>query len=319
MKNWIWKETQEELKAHLATILAKRGYEVIEDDKYIFATENEQAKVMLVSHLDTVHKHTPDIICTSGNGDIIMSPHGIGGDDRCGVYIILQLLKMLPFKPDILFTTDEEIGGVGASGFIDDFPEPISPINYMVEFDRRGNEDCVFYDCDNREFVDFVESFGFKEEYGSYSDIATIGPQWGVASVNLSSGYYNAHTTSEYVVKSDMESIIKRAYNMLVAPSERFEHVPFKSALTTWTKYTDDTYESATGFQQISVTAYLQSYSYPIDKLVTCSTCEVEDFIYNKCTLGYNCLVSVGDYYIKVDAAEYVQELDMNPFYSVLT
>ena len=43
------------------------------------------APVMLVAHLDTVHTEPVKQICASKDGNILMSPQGIGGDDRCGV------------------------------------------------------------------------------------------------------------------------------------------------------------------------------------------------------------------------------------------
>ena len=98
-------------------------------------------------------------------------------------------------------------------------------MNYIIEFDRKGNNDAVFYDCDNHDFTKFVESFGFEENYGSFSDISVIAPALGVAAVNLSSGYYNPHQTHEYVSLYDMHSIIDRAEKMLLAESKQFEYV----------------------------------------------------------------------------------------------
>ena len=43
-----------------------------------------KAPVMLVAHLDTVHREPVKTICRSDNGNILMSPQGIGGDDRRG-------------------------------------------------------------------------------------------------------------------------------------------------------------------------------------------------------------------------------------------
>ena len=44
----------------------------------------------------------------------------------------------------------------------------------------------------------FIESTGyFKTAWGSVSDISTIAPALGVAAVNLSSGYFDEHTTRE--------------------------------------------------------------------------------------------------------------------------
>ena len=68
--------------------------------------------VMLVAHLDTVHHEQVKHICKSEDGNIIMSPEGIGGDDRCGVYALMEVYRTMPegMKPYLLFTCDEETG-----------------------------------------------------------------------------------------------------------------------------------------------------------------------------------------------------------------
>ena len=178
----------------------------------------------------------------------MMSPQGIGGDDRCGVYIILSLLKKLPFKPYVLFTMEEEIGGRGAKEFVEfidqcgDIPE----LKYIVEYDRRGNKDCVFYNCDNKDFTEFVEQFGFKSAHGSFSDISVIAPKFGVAAVNLSSGYYNPHTNHEVVSVCDMKNIIAASVDMLTTECDAFEYVAkyvYTPTAYTTTTYTPKTYQ----------------------------------------------------------------------------
>ena len=52
-------------------------------DKFVLVKGD--ASIMLVAHLDTVHKNPVKYICKSKNNNILMSPQGIGGDDRCGV------------------------------------------------------------------------------------------------------------------------------------------------------------------------------------------------------------------------------------------
>ena len=215
------------LKRALRNELVDLGYnkeKVHHKSKFLYAEGD--VPYMLVAHLDTVHKKLPSIICYSKDGNYMMSPQGIGGDDRCGVYIILSLLNKLSFKPYIVFTMDEEIGGIGASAFVKYINNANAPdLKYIVEFDRKGNEDCVFYDCDNDDFTKFVEGFGFKTAFGSFSDISTIAPALGVAAVNLSSGYYNPHTEHEYVSMNDMHDIIDKSFKMLRSESEKFEYV----------------------------------------------------------------------------------------------
>ena len=92
-----------------------RDKAIIRKGKYILVKGD--APVMLIAHMDTVHKTPVKHICETSDGNIIMSPEGIGGDDRCGVYALIKAHELSDVKPWLLFTCDEEIGGIGASAF----------------------------------------------------------------------------------------------------------------------------------------------------------------------------------------------------------
>ena len=174
-----------------------------------------EAPVMLVAHMDTVHKERVEVICRSADGNIIMSPQGIGGDDRCGVYALVKIYRASKVKPWLLFTCDEEIGGKGAASFAHDYannrlPQKMKDIKFLIEIDRKGNNDAVYYDCANDEFEEYISSFGFRTNFGSYSDICDVAPAMGEAAVNLSSGYYQAHTQHEYINKRELNNTINR-------------------------------------------------------------------------------------------------------------
>ena len=172
-----------------------------------------QAPVMLVAHLDTVHRNPVRNICKTKDGDILMSPQGIGGDDRCGVYALNAIYEQSKVKPWLLFTCDEEVGGIGAEQFCLKYrdmklPKELNKLKLIVEIDRKGSNDAVYYDCDNKDFEEFISQYGFKTDIGSFSDISYIAPTMGIAAVNLSSGYYNAHTQHEYIVRSELMATI---------------------------------------------------------------------------------------------------------------
>ena len=215
----ILRKTQAELKAALIPELKSLGYSVRVSKGFIYARGT--LPVLLVAHLDTVHPKPVQRICTSNDGNILMSPEGIGGDDRAGVYMILQLLQK--HHCHVLFCEDEESGGQGALAFVNSGIKP--SVNYILELDRRGEKDAVFYSCNNPEFTDFVCSFGFEEEFGSFSDISIIAPALGIAAVNLSCGYEHAHTRHEIINLAHLRKNIQRVSNMLATPSEPFNYV----------------------------------------------------------------------------------------------
>ena len=201
----ILKMTQRELKEHLVQQLRAHDYEPVCKSGFLYAEGT--VPVLLVAHLDTVHTHRPDIICCSEDGRYLMSPYGIGGDDRAGVYMILMLMRECHCH--ILFCEDEELGGVGARKFTNSKLRP--EVNYIVELDRRGRNDAVFYHCDNPDFREFVCRFGFKDDSGSFSDISVVAPHLKTAAVNISAGYFE-------VVKADTIQIthFKHTYNIRV-------------------------------------------------------------------------------------------------------
>ena len=219
----ICRMSQKDLKKFVTKKLKETHNKVIEGDGYVYA--QGEFPVLLVAHLDTVHKELPRELIYDKKTDSLSSPQGIGGDDRCGVYMIFEVIQQ--FKCSVLFCEDEEIGGVGAEKFIKTDIAKQLEFNYIIEFDRKGKNDAVFYDCTNDEFEDFITKEFYKSAWGSFSDISVLAPFLGCAAVNLSCGYYHAHTTSEYVVLSEMDESIKQACRILARTTEddKFEYI----------------------------------------------------------------------------------------------
>lgn len=208
--------SQDELLKYFGTQFPKiyGADNVIANDDYVFAKGD--IPIMLIAHLDTVHKKQVELYYTDTYNGIITSPQGIGGDDRCGVYAILKILgKVSPRKPYVLFTTNEESGMSGATKAAKDLKDLVGDVKFLVEIDRKGEDDCVFYSCGNEEFKKFIETFGFKTAWGSASDISRLAPAWNLAATNLSSGYYNAHSKEEFVMVSHLEKTINRVVKIL--------------------------------------------------------------------------------------------------------
>ena len=207
----ICRKEQMELKAWLEKVLKGKYKNVVNGDGFLYAKGN--IPVLLTAHMDTVHKdRCTEITISKGNGrTVLSSPQGIGGDDRCGIWIIYKILTKSKLKPYVLFCEDEEIGGVGSGKFVKTkYVDELSEVKYLIELDRANKDDAVYYDCGNEEFKDYIEHMvGYKENWGSFSDIGHLSPACDKASVNLSCGYYNAHTLQEYVVFEEMERTFK--------------------------------------------------------------------------------------------------------------
>jgi len=230
----------EQLFQYLPKKLKSYGYDsiTINNNNYIYAPGN--IPIMLVAHIDTVFNKQPTKSQLVYNSNTISSKHktnGIGADDRAGIYSILQIIDynsklsitntMHNSRSHILFTTDEEIGGLGAKVVA----RELNPdIKYIIELDRKGNNDAVFYDCHNEEFIEYIESFGFNYAYGSFSDISVLCPAWNVAGVNLSIGYYKQHTSKEHLNITEMNGIIERVKFMVNnLPENKFTYFVYNS------------------------------------------------------------------------------------------
>ena len=204
---------EKELFRVIDNYLIKQEYEPSWGKNFLIAEGD--IPILLIAHLDTVHKKKPREIYYDKENEVIWSPQGLGADDRAGVFAIIKILQS-GLRPHILFTTGEETGGFGAFEVSNVYQDqPFIDLKYMIELDRQGWDDCVFYDCYNKEFIDYVESFGFTLQPGLFTDISIIAPSWKVAAVNLSIGYIDEHTICERLFVKEMYKNIDKVKNML--------------------------------------------------------------------------------------------------------
>ncbi|MGL5715392.1 MAG: hypothetical protein ACRCX2_20405 [Paraclostridium sp.] len=159
-------------------------------------------KPIFVAHMDTVIGN--DINYKSPllekDGKLSRPGHVLGADDRAGVNLILNHKHKINF----VFTTLEEQGCIGAKqlagnqGFIND----VTDIGgFFIELDRRGSSDILgnVHGYCEQGVVDVLQTVlpHYKDNSGVFTDIdAWTDIRQGV---NLSVGYYNAHSSNEYL------------------------------------------------------------------------------------------------------------------------
>ena len=208
---------------------------IIDTESYVLAKGS--IPILLVAHLDTVF---PDNtrknmeIYYDQKQHVMWSPDGLGTDDRAGVILILKMLED-GYRPHILFTHDEEMGGLGAIDFVFAKTRLNMDIRYMIELDRMGVDDCVFYSCDNEEFTNYVASFGFIPSFGTFSDISILMPYLGIAGVNLSVGYMDEHTEGEHWHIDWANETYYKVIAMLSAPPQKsFKYIASHKGYEKW-------------------------------------------------------------------------------------
>lgn len=153
---------------------------------------------LLVAHVDTCDNKPPLVNSSTLSWSNLDGKDCLGADDRAGVYACLYLAQALSLP--LLLTDGEERGGIGASEVINSAPFLAfcdTAVSCLVEFDRQGCNSYVTYDPIPLEMEQVLKDTGLEEEYGTYSDIATIVPAVGIPGVNLATGYYRQHTARE--------------------------------------------------------------------------------------------------------------------------
>lgn len=221
----ICKMSAKKLKQYLCGVMKMTYKEenTIIGDGYIYCRGN--IPVLLTAHMDTVHKELIkdyyEDVQTDEDGNTthtISSPQGIGGDDRCGIYAILKIIES-GYIPYVLFCEEEEVGGIGSAKFCKTkYITELSNLKFLIELDRANANDLVFYSNANQDWIDWVEDeTNWKKSWGTFSDISHLSPACEISSVNLSCGYYKAHTVYEYVIIEELLETIEMTKHLLDA------------------------------------------------------------------------------------------------------
>lgn len=198
----ILKANEAQARRLILKELNANGYEPTVTDDFIYAEGT--IPVLLVAHYDTVLDRPPRFI--EQKDGVLSGRNGLGADDRAGVYAICEIIKN--HHCHVLFTGGEEIGCVGAKAFTQSGLKP--EVNYIIELDRRGDNDAVYYEGGNEEFEAFITEHGWKTAYGTFTDICELAPYIGTAAVNLSIGYQNEHRPNESLDTRVLNENIKR-------------------------------------------------------------------------------------------------------------
>ena len=175
----------------------------------VFNLDDSQEPI-LSAHMDSVLSMEDEFLLP--NIDIwdgeLRGFGAIGGDDKCGIYIILKLLKEKTFN--FLFTVQEEIGAKGIQYFFNE--NDISHIPYGVVLDRNGSGDIL---CVNNNYgvasfekmlLNIGRRYGYSVATGIFSDADYLSEH--IFCCNLSVGYYSPHTDQDWVYLADLDNAV---------------------------------------------------------------------------------------------------------------
>jgi putative aminopeptidase FrvX len=214
----------------LLKFLRAHGYKNIKKGSTFIMAEGD-LPVCLIAHMDTVFHHVQDKenFIYDSEKHILWGIRGSGFDDRAGIYAIIELIQC-GYRPHVIFTDGEEVGGIGANDLVTRYTKCPFKCNMLIELDRANEKDAVYYNCDNPEFENYIESFGFITDWGTFSDISIIAPVWKIAAVNLSVGYEWEHTPNELLHTDWLDATIDKVEELLgnVKDSKKYKYIPTK-------------------------------------------------------------------------------------------
>jgi len=217
----------------------------VDDKMNVYATKQETSDIpedfyfpCVISHTDTVHHidtiNIREMMLENAQGELKPSlkafndrdlPTGIGGDDKCGVFACLTLLKETP-NLKVAFFASEETGCHGSRAADSTFFENVG---YGIQFDAPENwmitEKCfgqVLFDRETEFFekIDKVLTEGMDNDrmqymVHPYTDVYALRSKFDFSCINFSIGYYDYHTPNEYVVIEDVFNGIEMGRKMI--------------------------------------------------------------------------------------------------------
>ncbi len=186
----------------------------------------------LVAHTDTVHRDQEDLLLngekitiknllTSEGKTKLMGwnslrdvPTGIGGDDKCGIYICLKMLLELD-QVKVAFFVEEETGMHGSKVADKEF---FNNVGYAIQFDAPTanwfSQTLLGEKLWTNEFFDDVRPVLENNNIDNiskdpFTDVYQIRKKFNICCAVFPTGYYNQHSVREYVVPEEKEKCIQ--------------------------------------------------------------------------------------------------------------
>lgn len=300
-------------------------------DKYgnIYVTKGDaDLYPTMVCHIDTVHKINNNVQVVQLD-DVLLAidtetkkRYGIGGDDKVGVYITLELLKQFDnFKA--VFFLDEEVGCVGSSQADFTF---FNDSTIVLECDRRGYNDFVtsisgtkLSDSKLQNDIDnILKKYNRTKCIGGITDVGEIAENNPVQVANMSCGYYDPHTDNEYIIISEVESTKQMCYEILQSTANKRYEIDLDKRTTYGIGYSNTAYARRIGYDYYSDWDYEPKYKAKNEALhntyadsfkttAECPCCNASEVWYDDYEQEFFCLschtyVDVDDNNVNIDA-----------------
>ena len=220
---------------------------VIKDNNIYVTKGKSKIYPCIVAHTDTVHdihkyyKVFEDDGCIFAFNAETGKQVGVGGDDKVGIWIALEMLMSFD-KIKCAFFHSEEIGCVGSSKADMKW---LKDVGYCLQADRRGSTDFInsisgklYSKAFKKALKPILKEYGYKESSGAITDIGQLAENGiGVCVANMSCGYYEPHSDEE-IVEFDDASRCLDMVEMIVAElgCDKYEY-KFKKRIHSYGQY----------------------------------------------------------------------------------
>ena len=164
----------------------------------------DKPRIAFMAHHDTVHHSDgrqvvqimDDHVYSSGNDCL-------GADCTTGIYIMLRMIEE-NISGIYVVHAGEEIGCVGSSALVKDFPAWIGQVDAAISFDRKGYTSIITHQMGARtcsdafadSLADILDMSMVKDSTGAYTDSNEY-VDYISECTNISVGYFNQHTKKE--------------------------------------------------------------------------------------------------------------------------
>jgi tripeptide aminopeptidase len=199
------------------------------------------------AHMDTVHKIIPFSVVEEDGLFVAHDTHtgqrtGLGGDDKAGIFVCLELLESQPALKAAFFV-DEEIGCLGSR---EADPAFFENVGYCIEFDSPNN-DILSFSCDGMQLCledetedalltvaqPILTKYGAtKWQWHPFTDVAQLRRKFDFECLNLPCGYFNMHSEREFVVIQDAFKAVLLGKELISELGNNFYFMPRGSGYT---------------------------------------------------------------------------------------
>lgn len=157
---------------------------------------------------------------------------GYGADCKTGIYVCLELLRLLP-NVKVFFAAAEECGAQGAAR---SDAEWFKNVGYITEFDCPSKNLMSYTSGGVHLFDDYgtfisnalpvLAKYGVEWQRHPFTDVYALRPKYRISCLNLASGYYNWHGSNEFSYVPDMLNAVVQGRELIQALGDRrYEYV----------------------------------------------------------------------------------------------